>query len=309
MVKSATHLLQAAPGVRLWLAKELAGAEDVALWLANGEELLEQRAATADAVIGGGRGSTRRVLLGGSSAGGDGAGVVDQPGDTGDAAGVVGSPGAAARAGDAGDAGDETTRAGVWRINRHGGLLGGVQGDRYRTPARLQAEIELSEALRSQGIPTPQVLLALAVKHGLSWRQHLVTAEVDGAVTVFDARQQPAALEAADQLLDQLCEVGLWATDLHPGNMLWQESSSSQAGPSRAGRTGQPGQAGRSRQDRTDERGEAGEAGRCWVIDLAGAKLLPNPLTAEQRLARRKRFARYFAKHGGEIPARFAVPE
>jgi len=240
MVKSATHLLQAAPGVRLWLAKELVGSEDVALWLAEGENLLEQRADAADTVIGGGRGAARRVMLGGD-------------------------------------------RAGVWRINRHGGLLGGVQGDRYRTPARLQAEVELSEELRRHGIDTPRVLLALAVKHGLSWRQHLVTTEVDGAVTVFDARDQQPALQAADQLLDRLCEVGLWATDLHPANMLWQ-----------AGPVGEPGH---------------GQSGRCWVIDLAGAKLLAGPLTAEQRLARRKRFARYFAKHGGEIPARFALED
>lgn len=226
MAESATHLLQTAPGVRLWLAPELAEAEDVAAWLEMGETLLKERAKAASVVIGGGRGSARRVLLG------------------------------------------NPARHGVWRINRHGGLLGGVQGDRYRTPTRLQAELELSEALRSRGIATPRVLLALAVKHGLSWRQHLVTEEIADASTVFDARDQPAALAAADQLLEQLCEAGLWATDLHPGNMLWRD-------------------------------------GTCWVIDLAGAKLLAQPLTAEQRLARRRRFARYFAKHGGKVPAPF----
>lgn len=256
MAESATHLLQTAPGVRLWLAPEVAEAENAAEWLQRGEQLLEQRAAEANAVIGGGRHQTRRVLLG------DQAGHVDP---------------------------NASGWHGVWRINRHGGLLGSVQGDRYRTPTRLQAEIELSEALRSRGIATPRVLLALAVKHGLSWRQHLITEEVAGAVTVFDARKDQEALTAADQLLQRLCDVGLWATDLHPGNMLWQAAeltaeTANSAHPTATGRG----------------------ASRCWVIDLAGAKLLPNPLNPEQRLARRRRFARFFAKHGGEVPPLFA---
>jgi hypothetical protein len=165
---------------------------------------------------------------------------------------------------------------GVWRVNRHGGLLGGVQGDRYRTPARLAAEVQLSEDLRARGIATPKVLLALAVKSGLSWRQHLLTEEIVGATTVFDARVDAAALAAADELLNRLCDVGLWATDLHPANMLWQAAQDG-----------------------------AEPDGRCWVIDLAGAKLLAGPLSADQRSARRQRFARYFAKHAGQIPAPF----
>ena len=160
--------------------------------------------------------------------------------------------------------------AGVWRLNRHGGMLGSIQGDRYRSPARLATEIQLSESLRACGVLTPPVLLGLAVKHGLAWRQHLVTEEVPGAITVFAAREDSAALAAADSLLNQLCEVGLWATDLHPANMLWQPDSES-----------------------------------CWVIDLAGAKLLNQPLSSERRQARRQRFARYFAKHGGQIPELF----
>ncbi|NQU47067.1 MAG: hypothetical protein HQ519_00325 [Planctomycetes bacterium] len=165
---------------------------------------------------------------------------------------------------------------GVWRVNRHGGVLGGVQGDRYRTSARLAAEVLLSEELRARGIATPKVLFALAMKRGLSWRQHLVTEEIVGATTVFEAREETAALAAADELLSRLCDVGLWATDLHPANMLWQAAPSG-----------------------------ADSEGRCWVIDLAGAKLLPGPLSADQRSARRQRFARYFAKHAGQIPAPF----
>ena len=157
--------------------------------------------------------------------------------------------------------------AGVWRVNRHGGLLGGLQGDRYLSAERLQQEVELSEALRAEQVRTPRVLVALAVKDGKKWRQHLVTEEVAGAETVFAARSNPAALEKAGELMHQVFELGLWATDLHPDNLLWRE------------------------EDQT-----------CWLIDLAGAKRFPQPLDAAQRSARVDRFLRYYRKHAGEEP-------
>lgn len=156
---------------------------------------------------------------------------------------------------------------GVWRTNRHGGMLGGLQGDRYASPERLQQEVELAESLRQEGVRTPRVLLALAQKDGKKWRQHLVTEEVQHAQTVFAARENPAALEAAGVLLEQVFQLGLWATDLHPGNLLWRESDQS-----------------------------------CWLIDLAGAKRLPAPLDASQRAARVDRFFRFYRKHAGEEP-------
>lgn len=165
-------------------------------------------------------------------------------------------------------------RPGVWRVNRHGGLLGGLQGARYRSPDRLAQEVKLSAWLRSQGVLTPEVLLALAVRESGFWRQHLVTEEVLGAHTVFDAREDEAALAAAEAMLEQLFELGLWASDLHPGNLLWQPAAQS-----------------------------------CWLLDLAGASLRGRPLDAGERAARRARFARYFQKHAGAVPPRFAEPK
>ncbi len=164
-------------------------------------------------------------------------------------------------------------RPAVWRCNAHGGLLGGLFGRRFLSYDRLEEELTLSETLRSHGVATPEVLLALAQRSGLFWRQHLVTAEVPAAATVFDCRDQPAALAAAAALLEELFQLGLWAPDLHPANLLWQAA----------------------------ER-------RCWVIDLADCRLLGRPLTAGERRARLGRFARYFRKHGGEVPAPFAEP-
>jgi Lipopolysaccharide kinase (Kdo/WaaP) family len=174
-------------------------------------------------------------------------------------------------------------RPSVWRVNRHGGLLGGLQGARYRSPDRLAREVLLSAWLRSQGVDTPEVLLALAVREGAFWRQHLVTEEVVGARTVFAARDDAHALDAAEAMLERVFDLGLWATDLHPGNLLWQSqpSSGSGAGP------------------------RPSEPGRCWLLDLAGASLRERPLNAEERHARRERFARFFQKHAGAVPARF----
>ncbi len=159
-------------------------------------------------------------------------------------------------------------RKGVWRTNRHGGLLGPLLGDRFRDPDRLFREVWLSETLRAAKIPTPRVLLALALRRGLHWRQHLVTEEVEGARTVFAAREEPGVLEKAQDFLDALFDRGLWAPDLHPGNLLWEP-----------------------------------QARRIWVIDLAGARMKGRPLDPGERRSRRKRFQRFFLKHAAELPA------
>lgn len=157
--------------------------------------------------------------------------------------------------------------AGVWRTNRHGGLLGRIGERRYRSPRRLQREVCLVSTLRRADLPTPEILLAYAHRQGMWWQQHLVTAEVAGACTLFAAADEEAALEAARRLLARLFAVGLWATDLHPDNLLWQPDS-----------------------------------GVCWLIDLAGARLLGRPLRRQERRARVERFLRYFDKHAGRRP-------
>ncbi|MBC8327408.1 MAG: hypothetical protein H8E31_01520 [Planctomycetes bacterium] len=176
-------------------------------------------------------------------------------------------------AGEAFDAGrgfvrrvDLLGRPAVWRVNAHGGLFGRILGRRFLSPDRLEEELTLSETLRGHGVQTPEVLVALARRSGACWRQHLVTAEVPGARTVFEAREQPLALEAADALLEELFRIGLWAPDLHPANMLWQE-----------------------------------EEERCWVIDLADCRLLGRPLTAGEQRVRRWRFVRYFRNHDAHM--------
>jgi len=213
-----------------WLsvAPCLAAGGDWSTWLSHGEQQLEELALAADRVLGHGRGAARAVVL---------------------------------------TAATEAVEHGVWRVNWHGGLLGGLQADRYLDASRLIEEVAVSVALRARGMNTPEVLLAFAKRHGAWWRQHLVTREVVGACTVFDARDSAAALEAATHLLQQLFDVGLWATDLHPGNLLWQAAT-----------------------------------GKCWLIDLAGAELRREALSQTERKARVDRFARFFIKHGGTEP-------
>jgi hypothetical protein len=162
--------------------------------------------------------------------------------------------------------------AGVWRTNRHGGLLGGILGARYSGNQRLRSEIDVAARLNALRINTPQVLLAAAVRDGMSWRQHLVTAEVEGAVTIFDARDDEQAMRAAGECLSKLFEAGYYASDLHPGNMLW-----------------------------------VAETQQAWVIDLAGAKMLGKQLSSKEREARLKRFERFFVKHAGKMPSAITV--
>ena len=160
--------------------------------------------------------------------------------------------------------------AAVWRVNHHGGLLGSVLKHRYASAQKLSQEIRLSQRLQEEGVLTPRVLLGYARVHGMFWKQHLVTEEVPDCQTVFAARKDRNALAAADALLDRVANLGLWATDLHPDNLLWQHKEQ-----------------------------------KCWLIDLAGARLLGRPLRPQEREARRARFIRYFAKHSGEVPTRF----
>ncbi|MCP4094591.1 MAG: hypothetical protein GY747_14235 [Planctomycetes bacterium] len=228
-----------------WLSVSpaLAQGGDWAAWLQDGETQLEAMAQQADRVLGTGRGAARAVTFG-------------LNGDSKDSTATESSPNAL---------------HGAWRINRHGGMLGGIRGDRYRDAYRLQQEVNLSGALRFMGVKTPEVLLAYSKRHGSWWRQHLVTEEIRDAVTVFDARESAQAMQAAGALLEQIFSVGLWATDLHPANLLWQQDQQ-----------------------------------QCWLIDLAGAELRPQGLSSSERRSRVERFARYFKKHAGSEPAAMA---
>ncbi|MDP7062606.1 MAG: lipopolysaccharide kinase InaA family protein [Planctomycetota bacterium] len=231
-----------------WLSVSpaLAQGGDWESWLQDGESKLEALALREDRELGTGRGAARAVAFESSAVQGAADGN------------PVASPG-------------NSVLHGAWRINRHGGLFGGIRGDRYRDASRLQQEVNLSGALRFMGVHTPEVLLAYSKRHASWWRQHLVTTEIRDAVTVFDARESEEAMRAAGTLLEQLFSVGLWATDLHPGNLLWQK-----------------------------------QAQRCWLIDLAGAELRPQGLSMSERRSRVERFARFFKKHAGSEPAAMA---
>ncbi len=159
---------------------------------------------------------------------------------------------------------------GVWRRDRHGGLFGPALGDRYATPARLAREVATSAALRGHGIATPPVLAAVARRVRGWWRQDLVTWRVPGARTVFELGDDPEVAAAARCLLTAVLDLGLDAPDLHPDNLLWEPAAS-----------------------------------RCWLVDLAGARLRRGPLPPRVRRRRIARFLRYFVKHLGAVPAPF----
>ncbi|HJM38567.1 MAG TPA: lipopolysaccharide kinase InaA family protein [Planctomycetota bacterium] len=164
-------------------------------------------------------------------------------------------------------------RHGIWRRNLHGGFFGALLGDRFLDAERLTEEVVVSETLRAQGVATPKVLLAYAERKGLFWQQHLVTEEVQSAQTIYEARKSPAAIAEAMKLLESLFDLGFWAADMHPANLLWQPESS-----------------------------------QCWLIDLAVSSFLGRPLNPMERAARLQRFRRYFQKHAGSIPEGVSLP-
>ncbi|MDP6963592.1 MAG: lipopolysaccharide kinase InaA family protein [Planctomycetota bacterium] len=158
--------------------------------------------------------------------------------------------------------------AGVWRTNRHGGLLGGMFGARYAGTKRIRDEIDVASRLMAIRINTPPILVAAAVREGIYWTQHIVTTEIKNSQTVFDARENEQAMFEAGKVMAKLFKAGYYATDLHPRNMLWVEDTK-----------------------------------QIWVIDLAGAKMLNSELSQQQCLQRLKRFERFFVKHAGDKPS------
>jgi len=156
---------------------------------------------------------------------------------------------------------------GVWKTHWHGGLLGGILRARYWGVDRLESEVHLAAALRAAGVATPRVLLALAARSGLFWKHHIVTEEISNSATVFELRNRREVLEAAHHLMRKVFNLGLWAPDLHPGNLLWVE-----------------------------------ETKQCYLLDLAGARLLNRPLTDLECAARLDRFNRFMHKYSQRHP-------
>ncbi len=119
----------------------------------------------------------------------------------------------------------------VVRRLRHGGLLGGVLGDRYLGPTRVLRELEVTAGLRAAGAPVPDPVLALAQRRGLGFTLALATvfeaSTVDALAFLSDApppERIERAAAAAGSAVRRFHDAGGHHPDLHVKNLLLRES-------------------------------------------------------------------------------------
>lgn len=163
----------------------------------------------------------------------------------------------------------------VVRRYRRGGALRRFLPDRFLSPDRAFRELELSVALRADGLPIPEPLAALARRTRCGFELAIATRLVANArpLPAFVAEQpglRRATLRAAGALVARAFAVGLQHPDLHPGNVLARRSGN-----------GEP---------------------ELVLIDLDRARRLPR-LTPAQQDAMLVRMARWLWRHARELPS------
>ena len=120
----------------------------------------------------------------------------------------------------------------VIRHNRHGGLLAPITGDVFRTPTFAPRELEISERLHDDGVPTPRMLgyVRYDVVPGFQ-RADVATREVknsfdlSAALMSDDAAHRSRAIAAAADLVVTLGVIGARHADLNVKNILLREEA------------------------------------------------------------------------------------
>lgn len=114
----------------------------------------------------------------------------------------------------------------------HGGLARAVTGRRFSDPSRPFEELRLSERLRAEGVPTPRVIAARAVRAAApGFELTLVVERLEGTVDVGrlmgDVRSGRTpkstlrrAIADAGELVGRLHRLGFLHADLQPANVL-----------------------------------------------------------------------------------------
>jgi len=110
----------------------------------------------------------------------------------------------------------------------HGGLLGGILGDRYLGCRRLVHQLRLAEGLRHAGVPTPEVML-------IGWRrilgplcaQTILTRAIPEAQNLYEAarddapwRRRRVILEKSADLVRAMHDAGFRHADLNVTNLV-----------------------------------------------------------------------------------------
>lgn len=116
----------------------------------------------------------------------------------------------------------------IVRPCRRGGALGSLLKDRYTSPSRVRAELDVLCALRREGVPVVTPVAAVTQRRGAFWRLRLCTEREAGAspLPAFLAAH-PAmrrhAVEAVGTMLKLAFAAGLRHPDLHLDNVLCAE--------------------------------------------------------------------------------------
>lgn len=119
----------------------------------------------------------------------------------------------------------------VVRRSRHGGLLGPLQGDRFLSPGRAPAELEVALRLQEAGVRTPDVVAYALYPAGPGLcRIDVVTrrlpagADLPACWREADPAHHDAMLTAVALLLRDLQAAGAWHADLNAKNIYLVET-------------------------------------------------------------------------------------
>jgi 3-deoxy-D-manno-octulosonic acid kinase len=115
----------------------------------------------------------------------------------------------------------------VVRHNRHGGLFAPITGDRFFAPTRAPYELEISLALASAGIATPQIVAyVLYPPGGVLQRSDVCSVEIGGGRDLAEIlrdgsdAERAAALAVTATLVGHLSRGGFRHHDLNAKNVL-----------------------------------------------------------------------------------------
>ena len=162
----------------------------------------------------------------------------------------------------------------VVRPYRRGGALARLLSDRYPSPARALAELEVLRELQVRGVPVVAPVAAVARRRGAFWRLRLCTERlVDGRTLPQFLADFPSArrraVEAVGAAVRLAFDAGLRHPDLHVDNVLCQPR---------------------------------GDEVHAVLVDLDRARI-DGPLSARAREEMLARMQRYVEKHRDRLPA------
>lgn len=114
----------------------------------------------------------------------------------------------------------------VSRKYLHGGLLRLLTGDRFLSPKRCRAEVDIIRYLKNKGFPVVTPFATLVEKRSIVYRLNLLTVFEEGSISLLDYlkraphRDRMTVISGFIHLFSRLQTLGVYHPDLHIGNVL-----------------------------------------------------------------------------------------